>query len=120
MFAASIASPALSYRCRLGPSWKRTSSERKVRVPEKDAEWLRAAARSSHFCVSQQEVPRWQEPAWLRQKLVGLQILTPKLDSAGDMWLRLVTSPTSLCVHPGVAQGNAAASWQRGEWMPLE
>ena len=69
-----------------------------------------AAASSSHFCVSQQKVPRWQEPAWLRQKLVDLQILT--LESIGDMELQLVASPTSLSVHPGVAWGNGPASWQ--------
>ena len=105
MFAASIASPALIYRCRLGPSWKRNSSERKARVPEKDEGWRRAAASSSHFCVSQQKVPRWQEPAWLRQKLADLQILTPKLESTGDMELQLVASPTSLSVHPGGGLG---------------
>ncbi|KAM7236972.1 hypothetical protein CapIbe_011216 [Capra ibex] len=36
-------------RCRLGPSWKRNSSERKARVPEKDERWRRAATSSSHF-----------------------------------------------------------------------
>ena len=112
MFAASIASPALIYRCRLGPSWKRNSSERKARVPEKDKGWRRAAVSSSHLCVSQQKVPRWQEPAWLRQKLADLQILTLKLESTGDMELQLVASPTSLSVHPGVAWGNGPSSWQ--------
>lgn len=62
--------------------------------------------------VSQQKAPRWQEPAWLRQKLADLQILTPRLESTGDMELQPVASPTSLSVYPGVAWGNAPASCQ--------